>query len=104
MQDMTEEDPRPPQDDGGGAKPWEDPAAEDEARRAGPTAAYAINWKTVIAIDAAMGLVVVAAGFVAMVVWNLLLGAALSALGLFYVAMVLRRGRAWQQLRREAGL
>jgi hypothetical protein len=69
----------------------------------GPSAAYAINWKTVLAVDAAMGVIVALGGVVAMVAWNFALGVFLAGLGLFYVAMVLRRGRRWQELRRQAG-
>jgi hypothetical protein len=77
---------------------------DEEPELPGPRAAYAVNWKTVLGVDAAMGLIVVAGGFVAMVTWNVAIGAALSGLGLFYVALVVRRGRGWQQLRRDAGM
>jgi hypothetical protein len=76
----------------------------DPTGRPGPTTAYAVNWKTVLLVDGAMGAVVALAGLVAMVVWNFALGVFLAGLGLFYVAMVVRRGRAWQHLRQEAGL
>jgi hypothetical protein len=77
---------------------------QDEARWPGPTTAYAVNWKIVLAVDAAMGAVVALAGLVSMVVWSFPLGVFLTGLGLFYVAMVARRARGWQHLRREAGL
>jgi hypothetical protein len=70
----------------------------------GPKAAYATNWRTVLAVDAAMGGVVVLAGLIAMVAWIFLVGVFLTGLGLFYVALVVRRGRHWQRLRRAAGL
>jgi hypothetical protein len=77
---------------------------ESEPSRPGPTTAYAVNWRTVLAVDAAMGGLVALAGVVAMVVWNFALGVFLTGLGCFYVAMVARRSRRWQQLRRTAGL
>ncbi len=77
---------------------------EPEDRLPGSRAAYAVNWKTVLIIDGAMGAVVALAGVVAIAVWNLALGVVLTGLGCFYVAMVVRRGRAWQRLRRDAGL
>lgn len=81
-----------------------DESSGDEPGLPGPTTAYAVNWKTVLVVDGAMGAVVALAGLVAMVVWNFILGVFLAGLGLFYVAMVVRRGRGWQHLRREAGL
>lgn len=76
----------------------------DEPHRPGPRAAYATNWKAVLAVDAAMGLVVVLAGLVAMVVWVFWLGAVLALVGCLYVAMVVRRGDHWRRLRSDAGL
>jgi hypothetical protein len=77
---------------------------EPEERLPGSRAAYAVNWKTVLAVDAAMGVVVAVAGVVMIAVWNFYLGVAFTGLGLFYVAMVLRRGRTWARLRADAGL
>jgi len=77
------------------------PAAE--ARDPNP-AVYASNWRTVLAVDAAMGVAVVVAGVVAAVAWNLVAGGVLGSLGVAYVAAVLRRGRRWAELRRAAGL
>jgi len=70
----------------------------------GPRAAYAVNWRMVLAVDAAMGVVVVVAGLIALVVWNFYLGAFLMLVGCLYVAMVVRRGERWRRLRRDAGL
>ncbi len=70
----------------------------------GPTTAYAVNWKAVLAVDATMGALVALAGLISMVVWSFPLGVFLTGLGLFYVAMVARRARGWQHLRRQAGL
>jgi hypothetical protein len=76
----------------------------DEPRLPGPRAAYAVNWKTVLAVDAAMGAIVAAGGFIVLVAWNFAVGVLMIGLGLLYVAMVARRGRQWQYLRRQAGL
>lgn len=63
--------------------------------------ASASNWKAILAVDAAMGLVVVFGGFVAAVVWNVWLGAAIAWVGLVYVALVAVRYRRWKALRGE---
>ena len=76
----------------------------DDDRLPGPRAAYAINWLTVLAVDAAMGLAVVVAGLIALIVWNFYVGAFLMLVGCLYVAMVVRRGDQWRRLRRDAGL
>ncbi|HEY5155493.1 MAG TPA: hypothetical protein VIJ47_12205 [Acidimicrobiales bacterium] len=76
----------------------------EDDRPPGPRAAYAVNWYVVLAVDAAMGLAVVAAGVVAMVVWTFWLGAVLALLGCLYVAMVVRRADHWRRLRSDAGL
>jgi hypothetical protein len=82
---------------------YEDPDELDE-RLPGSRAAYAVNWKTVLAVDAAMGVVVALGGVILIAAWNFYLGVALTGLGLFYVAMVVRRGRAWARLRADAGM
>lgn len=80
--------------------PDEEPAAEGR----GPAAAYAANWRTVLAVDAGMGAVMLAAGVVLAVVWNPVGGGLLGSLGLVYLVLVARRARAWAALRRDAGL
>jgi len=80
------------------------PDTGEPSRPPGSPAAYAVNWKTVLVVDAAMGAVVALAGVVVIAVWNFFLGVALTGLGLFYVAMVVRRGRTWARLRADAGL
>jgi hypothetical protein len=77
---------------------------EGAERRLGPRAAYAVNWKVVLFVDALMGLVVVAGGLVALVIWNFWVGAFLMLCGCAYVGMVARRGDQWRRLRRDAGL
>ena len=80
-------------------------SGDDEPdRRPGPRAAYAVNWTTVLAVDAAMGAAVVVAGLIALIVWNFYVGAFLMLVGCLYVAMVVRRGDRWRRLRRDAGL
>ena len=80
-------------------------AEDDEpARLPGPRAAYAVNWRIVLFVDALMGLAVVAGGLVALVVWNFWVGAFLMLCGCVYVGMVARRGDQWRRLRRDAGL
>ena len=90
----------------GADEPFEDHPEDDldAGGLPGPTTAYAVNWKVVLAVDAAMGGLVALAGLISMVVWNFPLGVFLTGLGLFYVAMVARRARGWQHLRRQAGL
>jgi hypothetical protein len=82
------------------------PSDEDDEpeRPPGPRAAYAVNWKVVLFVDALMGSAVVAAGLVALVVWNFWVGAFLMLCGCAYVGMVGRRADQWRRLRRDAGL
>jgi len=95
----------PPDDGSTGADAIGEPGDDhDDDDLPGPATAYAVNWRTVLAVDAAMGGLVVLAGVVSMVVWSFPLGVFLTGLGLFYVAMVARRARGWQDLRRQAGL
>lgn len=84
-------------------QPGEDDG-EQPTRRPGSAAAYAVNWKTVLAVDAAMGVIVAVAGVVVIATWNFFVGVALSGLGVFYVAMVVHRGRTWARLRDDAGM
>ena len=88
-----------PDGDGPAADPPSGPA-----RPPGPRAAYAINWKTVLLVDAAMGVAVVVAGLIALVVWNFWLGVFLTATGCAYVGMGVFRADQWRRLRRDAGL
>ncbi len=78
--------------------------ADEPARLRGPRAAYAVNWRVVLFVDALMGLAVVVAGLIALVVWNFWVGAFLMLCGCAYVGMVARRGDQWRRLRRDAGL
>jgi hypothetical protein len=68
-------------------------------------AAYAANWRQVIAADATVGAVGVGAGVVLLfALGSVVLGAGLVAAGGLYLAAVLRRTRRWRRLRSEARL
>jgi biopolymer transport protein ExbB/TolQ len=66
-------------------------------------AALAANWKTVVAVDLGMGLVVVAAGVICAVAlsawWWLLAG--VGSIQLFFAG---GRATKWRRIRREAGV
>ncbi len=66
-------------------------------------AAFAANWKTVVAMDLGMGLVMVAAGVIgamALSGWLWLLAAA-GSVQLFFAG---GRATKWRRMRRQAGL
>ena len=67
-------------------------------------AAYAANWRTVLVVDAALGLAVVAAGVVAALAWSAVLGVLGALAGGAYVALVARRWVRWRRLRAAAGV
>lgn len=68
-------------------------------------AAYAANWRQVIAADAAVGGVGVAAGLVVLFAFRwVVIGAGVAALGVLYLAAVSRRALRWRRLRADAGL
>ena len=77
---------------------------DEDERLPGPAAAYATNWRTVLAVDALVGVAVLAAGVFLAVRWNPIGGGFIGSLGLVYVVLVVRRGRGWATLRRDAGL
>ena len=79
-------------------------APREEPELPGPRAAYAVNWRTVLVVDALMGVIVAAGGVVALATWSVPVGIVLTGLGALYVVLVARRARQWQHLRREAGL
>ena len=86
-------------DDGSG-----DDASVGDGRGRGPDAAYAANWKTVLVVDAGMGVAVVLAGLWLAIAWNPIGGGFLGSLGAVYVSMVVTRAREWAAWRRDAGL
>jgi hypothetical protein len=67
-------------------------------------AALAPNWRTVLAVDGAIGALVLGAGVVLMISWNLAVGSFIAAAGLTYVVLVARRFGQWRRIRRNAGL
>lgn len=64
-------------------------------------AAAAPNWRTVLVVDALMGVAVLVVGTVLAFVWQPVLGAGLASLGLMYVALVGRRAQSWASWRRR---
>jgi hypothetical protein len=87
-----------------------DAGASDESGDFEPTgrwanpAIYASNWKSILVIDAMLGVLVAWVGFLMILFWNLLIGAFVGAVGLTYMVAVGRRFLQWRWLRREAGL
>ena len=65
----------------------------------GDETAYASNWKTVLAADAAVGLLPVVVGLVLVVQGSMFWGPLLLAGGAAYVVLVARRGLRWKRLR-----
>jgi hypothetical protein len=67
-------------------------------------AAYASNWKTVLAVDGAVAVVVFAAGAL-LIAFGHPLGFLPVLLGAGYGVLVARRGRRWRRLRsaRQSG-
>ena len=63
-------------------------------------AAYAANWRTILVVDAAIGVALVVVGLVL----GTVLGLVLLVAGAAYLVAGVRRGRRWRRLRREAGL
>lgn len=63
-------------------------------------AAYAANWRTVLAIDNAVGLVILIAGLVVGKGWGAVLVIAAGVYLFFSVGRVVK----WRRLRRQAGL
>lgn len=59
-------------------------------------AAYAVNWKRILLVDALLGLAAVGVGVRQGGFWL-----ALSAAGVVYIAAVFRRFLRWRRLRRE---
>lgn len=89
-------DPEPATDLGPGSEPASDPAPSP--------AAAAPNWRTVVAVDVAVGVIVVAVGVVLSLVWQPVIGAGIASLGLVYAVLAWRRGQQWAAWRRRNGL
>jgi hypothetical protein len=67
-------------------------------------AAAASNWRTVVAVDIAMGVVVMVIGLVLALWWQPLVGSGVSSLGLVYVVLAVRRASRWRAWRQRNGL
>lgn len=65
------------------------------------SAAYASNWRVVLAADAAIGAAVSLAGVALIFAVNLALGASVITIGAMYAAAVGVRARRWSRLRRN---
>jgi hypothetical protein len=72
--------------------------------RTDDSAAYAGNWRAVLAFDATLGVVTSAAGLVIALAVSAVVGILVVAVGAAYTALVGARARRWARLRREAGL
>ncbi len=66
--------------------------------------AFARNWKTVLAADAALGVAIVLVGLTILATVHVVVGAMLASAGTVYLIPVARRARHWSTLRRDAGL
>jgi hypothetical protein len=67
------------------------------------TATFAPNWKSVLATDALVGIVILVLGLAARY-WLSLIGWLLVGAGIVYLFMVMRRSLQWRWLRQRAGL
>ena len=101
VDDRWDGEPDDQAEDGPGQEPAE---ADEPAARPGHPAAYASNWKQILLVDASMGLVILLAGFVVVLLWNVWIGAGLGALGAAYTYAVYRRYQQWKGTREAAGL
>ena len=73
-------------------------------RRTDDSAALAANWRTVLAVDAGLGVVASLAGVVLALTLIVAIGVVLIVAGAAYSALVAVRARRWARLRRDAGL
>jgi hypothetical protein len=71
--------------------------------RTDDSAAYAANWRTLLVVDAGLGVVVIVAGVALALAVNVVVGTLFVAVGAAYVALVASRARRWIRLRRQAG-
>jgi hypothetical protein len=72
--------------------------------RTDDSAAYAANWRAVLAFDAGLGVAVSIGGLVIALLLSVVVGMLVVAVGAAYSALVGARARRWVRLRREAGL
>jgi hypothetical protein len=71
--------------------------------RTDDSAAHAANWRTLLIVDAGLGLVVLVAGVALAAAVNVVVGTLVVAVGAAYTALVASRARRWVRLRRQAG-
>jgi hypothetical protein len=71
--------------------------------RTDDSAAYASNWRAVLALDAVIGVVTSVAGLVIALAISAVVGILVVAVGAAYTALVGARARRWARLRREGG-
>lgn len=82
-----------------------DPQTDDADEDLPPhPAAAAVNWRSVLLADAALGVVALLAGLAMVAWWSVVIGAGVASLGFAYLALVWRRGQLWLAWRRRAGL
>lgn len=67
-------------------------------------AAFAANWRTILLVDAGLGLAVVVAGVAAAVAWSPPVGIPVALAGVAYTVLVARRWARWRRLRADAGM
>jgi hypothetical protein len=72
--------------------------------RTDDSAAFAANWRAVLAIDGGIGVLVSIVGVAVVFVVSVAVGFLVIAVGALYAGMVGARARRWVRLRREAGL
>jgi hypothetical protein len=72
--------------------------------RTDDSAAYASNWRAVLAVDGAIGVIISLVGVVLALLLAAVVGLLVIALGAAYAALVVTRARRWSRLRRDAGL
>jgi hypothetical protein len=66
------------------------------------SAAFASNWRVVLAMDAALGAIVSMIGVVVAVAVSIAIGIVMVVAGVAYLALVGVRARRWQRMRRQA--
>ena len=66
------------------------------------SAAFASNWRVVLAMDAALGAIVSLIGVVVAVAVSVPIGIVMVVAGAAYLALVGVRARRWQRMRRQA--
>jgi hypothetical protein len=72
--------------------------------RTDDSAAFAANWRSVLAVDVGLGILASIGGVVLALLLTLVGGLLLIAAGAWYTALVSIRARRWARLRRQAGL